>query len=64
MTQNSFGRTVRGDLPDPETAPVLFEEVLMRRIIAFAIDSVIMSAMTVIAAVVLAIAGIVTFGVA
>ncbi len=49
-------------LPDPETAPELFEGVLTRRVIAFVIDFVILSAVVAIAALVALVVGIFTLG--
>ncbi len=51
-------------LPDPSTAPELFEGVLTRRVIAFFIDTLIMGAMIVAFALVGLIAGFLTFGLA
>jgi uncharacterized RDD family membrane protein YckC len=59
-----MGRDVRDDLPDPESSPELFEEVLTRRVFAYLIDLVIMIALFAVAAVVLAIAGLLTLGIA
>jgi len=51
-------------LPDPATAPELFEGVLTRRVIAFLIDMVVICAMTLAFAVVAFIGGFLTFGIA
>jgi len=51
-------------LPDPETAPELFEGVLTRRIVAFFIDMVIISVMVTALTIVGGIAGFLTFGLA
>jgi uncharacterized RDD family membrane protein YckC len=49
-------------LPDPETAPELFEGVLTRRVIAFAIDLLILSGVVAIAVLVTIFIGIFTLG--
>lgn len=54
----------RSALPDPETAPELFEGVLTRRVFAFGIDLVVMGIMILIFAFVGLIAGFLTFGLA
>lgn len=64
MTDNTLGGTVRADLPDPASAPALFEGVLTRRVIAFVIDTVVMTVLVALAAVILGIAGILTLGIA
>lgn len=51
-------------LPDPTTAPELFEGVLTRRVFAFGIDAAIMAAMLLVVTIVGAIAGFFTFGLA
>ena len=51
-------------LPDPTTAPALFEGVLPRRVIAWVIDFVIMGFMAIVFAVIGLIAGFFTFGLA
>jgi len=51
-------------LPDPETAPELFEGVLLRRMTAFVIDMVIIGMMVTVLTVVGGIAGFLTFGLA
>ncbi|WEK06499.1 MAG: RDD family protein [Candidatus Devosia phytovorans] len=56
--------TVRPALPDPETAPELFEGVLTRRVSAFIIDVVIMGAMILGFSLVGLVAGLLTFGLA
>jgi uncharacterized RDD family membrane protein YckC len=50
------------NLPDPDTAPELFDGLLMRRVIAFVIDVVILSGVIAVAALVALIAGIFTLG--
>lgn len=54
----------RDHLPDPRTAPELFEGVLTRRAFAFIIDMVIVSALTVLVTVFGGIAGFFTLGLA
>ncbi len=49
-------------LPDPETAPELFDSVLTRRVIAFCIDLFILAVVTSIAGLVALFAGILTLG--
>ncbi len=49
-------------LPDPETAPELFEGVLTRRVLAFCIDVIILAGIMAIAASVAVIGGIFTLG--
>lgn len=49
-------------LPDPQTAPELFEGLLMRRVLAFIIDVVVMSVMIVAFSLVGLVAGFLTFG--
>ena len=51
-------------LPDPATAPELFDGVLTRRVVAFIIDLVILGAMVLVFTVVGLIAGFLTFGLA
>jgi len=64
MPQDAFGRNMREDLPTPDTSPELFKGVLKRRVIAFFIDSVILAVAIGVSAVVLAILGVLTFGIA
>ncbi len=64
MTDNTVSTAVRADLPDPATSPELFDGVLIRRSIAFLIDTVIMSIGIAIAAVLLGILGVLTLGIA
>ena len=54
----------RPALPDPATAPELFEGVLTRRVVAFFIDLVVMGLMILAFAFVGLIAGFLTFGLA
>ena len=61
MTQTFSGPTV---LPDPRTAPELFEGLLTRRVFAFVIDSMIMGAMVMGFSIVGFLAGFLTFGLA
>ncbi|MBN9345752.1 MAG: RDD family protein [Devosia sp.] len=56
--------TSRPDLPDPSTAPQLFDGVLQRRGIAFFIDTVILAVIATVILLVGAIAGIFTLGLA
>ena len=55
-------QTARPTLPDPQTAPELFEGLLSRRVAAFMIDLIVMGAMILVFAFVGLIAGLVTFG--
>ncbi len=52
----------RVDLPDPATAPELFEGVLTRRAIAFVIDLILLGALSTIILLVGVVAGFLTFG--
>jgi uncharacterized RDD family membrane protein YckC len=54
--------TARPALPDPATAPELFEGVLTRRVVAFIIDLVVMGAMILAFSLVGLILGFLTFG--
>lgn len=54
----------RPELPNPATAPELFEGVLTRRVIAYIVDLVLLALITVIILVVGTIAGFFTFGLA
>jgi uncharacterized RDD family membrane protein YckC len=56
--------TMRSALPDPATAPELFEGVLTRRVIAFFIDVIVMSLMIVVFSLIGLVAGFLTFGLA
>lgn len=51
-------------LPDPESAPELFEGLLTRRVLAYLIDVAIMTAMVAAVSIVGVIAGFLTFGLA
>ena len=55
---------MRPNLPDPASAPELFESILQRRVLAFLIDSVIMIFATTIITIIGAIAGFFTLGLA
>jgi len=55
---------MNANLPDPETAPELFEGVLTRRVTAFLIDMVIITLMVTAISLVGAVAGLLTFGLA
>ena len=63
-TMDDRAETRRPELPDPVTAPELFEGVLTRRVIAYIIDLVIMSIAASVLAIVGLIAGFLTFGLA
>lgn len=56
--------TTRPALPDPETAPELFEGVLTRRVSAYLIDLVLMGGIALVLLTLGAILGLVTFGLA
>lgn len=55
---------MRVDLPDPATAPELFENVLPRRVIAYVIDMVIISFFVLAVGLVGLVLGLLTFGLA
>ena len=57
-------QNARPVLPDPSTAPELFEGVLTRRVTAFFIDLLVMGAMILAFALVGLVAGFLTFGLA
>lgn len=61
MTQDTAARPY---LPDPSTAPELFDGVLMRRVIAYCIDVAIMGALVLAVSIVGGILGFLTFGLA
>jgi uncharacterized RDD family membrane protein YckC len=54
----------RPDLPDPSTAPELFDGVLTRRVFAFVFDTIILGFIATMLLVVGTIAGFLTFGLA
>ena len=54
----------RTDLPDPSTAPQLFDGVLLRRSIAFVIDTLILGFIATILLFIGTVAGFLTFGLA
>ena len=56
--------TNRTDLPDPRTAPQLFDGVLFRRSIAFIIDTLILAFIATVLLLVGTVAGFFTFGLA
>lgn len=58
------GRTMRSDLPDPISAPELFEGVLQRRVVAFFFDTAIMIILTAFITIAGIVAGFFTFGLA
>ena len=51
------------NLPDPDSAPELFEGVLKRRILAYFIDAVIIGVIASVVTLIIFIAGIATFGI-
>lgn len=51
-------------LPDPDTAPELFEGVLTRRVLAYGVDLILIGAIAVFATIVAVLAGFLTFGIA
>ncbi|HEY8594419.1 MAG TPA: RDD family protein [Devosiaceae bacterium] len=53
---------MRADLPDPANAPELFEGILIRRVMAFCIDMLIVFGLLVAASIATAIAGVFSFG--
>lgn len=55
---------MRPNLPDPASAPELFENVLPRRVMAFLIDSVIMIFVATLVTIIGAVAGFFTLGLA
>jgi uncharacterized RDD family membrane protein YckC len=57
-------QNARPALPDPATAPELFEGLLTRRVVAFLIDVIVMGAMIFAFGLVGLVAGFVTFGLA
>lgn len=61
MTQDTASRPY---LPDPSTAPELFDGVLTRRVIAYCIDVAIMGALVLAVSIVGGILGFLTFGLA
>ena len=56
------GNAMTDNLPDPSTAPELFEGVLLRRAVAWVIDCVIIGLITIVALIVGTIIGVVTLG--
>lgn len=59
MTQDYASRPY---LPDPSTAPELFEEILTRRVVAYLIDLVLIGGITIGLSVIALILGLFTFG--
>ncbi len=55
---------MQNELPDPISAPALFESILTRRVGAFIVDSILISIMIFIISLVLFFAGLVSLGVA
>lgn len=64
MATNSLGWFYRDDLPDPGTSPELFDGVLLRRVVAWFVDCLIVGILLIVASLILAVAGVLTFGVA
>lgn len=63
MAMSTFEDTaMRPELPDPATAPELFEGVLPRRVIAYIFDVVVITAMIVLVSVFGGVIGFFTFG--
>lgn len=62
MSTHSYGRPMTNALPDPATAPELFEGVLVRRVVAYMIDFGLLVAMSAIIAIVGVLAGFLSFG--
>jgi uncharacterized RDD family membrane protein YckC len=62
MTDWTAAPMTRVNLPDPATAPELFEGILVRRVVAYIIDLAILISLTVVASVVGLITGFFTFG--
>lgn len=56
------GSTIRADVFDPDVHPELFTDILSRRLLAFAIDAIIVIVATVPAFLAVAVLGILTFG--
>jgi uncharacterized RDD family membrane protein YckC len=59
-----MSNTDRADLPNPGTAPALFDGVLLRRAFAFIIDTVILGFIATVLLLIGTIAGFLTFGLA
>lgn len=53
---------MRADLPDPATAPELFEGILPRRVVAYLIDFALLVALSTVIGLVGVVAGILTLG--
>lgn len=62
MNTQTYGRPMTNALPDPATAPELFEGVLMRRVVAYMIDFGLLVAMSAIIAIIGVVAGFLSFG--
>jgi uncharacterized RDD family membrane protein YckC len=62
MTVSATSPMTRIDLPDPATAPQLFEGVLTRRVLAFLIDLIVLGAISTAILIVGVIAGFLTLG--
>ena len=64
MGMDQTYQNARPTLPDPSTAPELFEGLLTRRVAAWFIDVLVMSAMIMVFSIVGLVAGFLTFGLA
>jgi uncharacterized RDD family membrane protein YckC len=64
MTTDFFGRIMRDDLPNPASSPELFDSILTRRVFAFIIDCVVMTALIAAVSIAAAILGVLTLGLA
>jgi uncharacterized RDD family membrane protein YckC len=62
MSTETYDRPMSHDLPDPATAPELFEGVLLRRVVAYMIDFGLLVAMSAIIAIIGVVAGFLSFG--
>jgi uncharacterized RDD family membrane protein YckC len=62
MTTSATFQTARADLPDPRTAPELFEGILTRRVVAFLIDVFLLGLISMIILAVGVVAGFLTLG--
>ena len=60
----AYGSRARPSLPDPATAPELFEGIVGRRVLAYLVDLAILVAATFIILLVGLVAGFLTFGIA
>jgi uncharacterized RDD family membrane protein YckC len=62
MTTSATHPMARADLPDPKTAPELFEGILTRRVVAFLIDAFLLGVSSVLILAVGVVAGFLTLG--